>query len=90
MKNWANDIETVLERWQQLEMQQVVNFETFNHYAIVHHSTTIEGSIRAAKEPEIFRSFMAGQYKRFLQQEMDRYEAALKPPAGSSFFTLLA
>ena len=45
---------------------------------------------RASGDPEIFRNFMSGQYIRFLQQEMDRYEAARRPAKGSGFFTLLA
>lgn len=45
---------------------------------------------RASKDFEIFRNFMAGQYTRFLQQEMDRYEAASHPSKGGGFFALLA
>lgn len=48
-----NSIEEILEKWHALEMQHILDFEKFNHYAIVHHSTTIEGSTLNETEVQV-------------------------------------
>jgi Fic family protein len=46
-------IEEIWENWHQLAMQKILDFEKFNHYAIVHHSTTIEGSTLTDTEVQL-------------------------------------
>jgi Fic family protein len=40
----APNIETLLAEYQSLPLTQIIDYERFNNYAIVHHSTVIEGS----------------------------------------------
>ncbi len=37
-------IENLLTEYQSLQLTQIIDYERFNDYAIVHHSTVIEGS----------------------------------------------
>lgn len=39
-----NEIITLIEKFQSLNLSANIDFDKFNHYAITHHSTTIEGS----------------------------------------------
>ncbi len=43
----------ILKQWQALKMDQILDFEKFNQYAIVHHSTTIEGSTLTETEAQL-------------------------------------
>jgi len=40
----ANDISILLNRYKELNLQDVLDHEKFNEYSIVHHSSSIEGS----------------------------------------------
>ncbi|MBK7884890.1 MAG: Fic family protein [Chitinophagaceae bacterium] len=42
-----------LQKYQQLELEKNIDFEKFNRYAIVHHSTTIEGSTLTEIETQL-------------------------------------
>lgn len=41
---YIEEVERLLKEYDSLQLQDVIDFEKFNHYAIVHHSTVIEGS----------------------------------------------
>jgi len=49
----VSELITILNKWQQLELHNVLDFEKFNQYAIVHHSTTIEGSTLTETEAQL-------------------------------------
>ena len=40
----SKNIIPLIEKFQSLNLSAVIDFDKFNHYAITHHSTTIEGS----------------------------------------------
>jgi Fic family protein len=42
-----------LQQWQALKMDEILDFDKFNQYAIVHHSTTIEGSTLTETEAQL-------------------------------------
>lgn len=48
-----SDIKTILQRWQAMKMDEILDFDKFNQYAIVHHSTTIEGSTLTETESQL-------------------------------------
>jgi len=48
-----NSINDILKKWDDLHMQEILDFEKSNHYAIVHHSTTIEGSTLTETESQL-------------------------------------
>lgn len=48
-----NDIEKLITRFQELKINEVVDFERFSHYAITHHSTFIEGSTLTENETRV-------------------------------------
>ena len=43
----------LLDRYQQYKLSQVVDYDKFNHYAITHHSTRIEGSTLTDTETQL-------------------------------------
>ncbi|MCF8443163.1 MAG: Fic family protein [Saprospiraceae bacterium] len=44
MSKLIHEVEGLLSTYQGLKLEQVLDYEKFNHYAITHHSTQIEGS----------------------------------------------
>jgi Fic family protein len=44
---------STLQKYQQLELEKNIDFEKFNRYAIVHHSSTIEGSTLTEIETQL-------------------------------------
>jgi Fic family protein len=46
-------IKNILQRWQAMKMDEILDFDKFNQYAIVHHSTTIEGSTLTETEAQL-------------------------------------
>jgi Fic family protein len=49
----VNDLTQILTQWQALKLHEVLDFDKFNQYAIVHHSTTIEGSTLTETEAQL-------------------------------------
>lgn len=49
MKNW----QSILRTYRDLKIQDVVNFEKYNEYAITHHSTALEGSTLTLTDTEV-------------------------------------
>ena len=48
-----NDILPILEEFQSLHLDEVIDFNKFNQYAIVHHSSVIEGSTLTENETRL-------------------------------------
>lgn len=48
-----NNTISTLQKYQQLELEKNIDFEKFNRYAIVHHSSTIEGSTLTEIETQL-------------------------------------
>ena len=48
-----NDISTLLDAYQALNLHEVIDHDRFNQYAIVHHSSTIEGSTLTENETRV-------------------------------------
>ncbi len=48
-----SELLNILDKWKQLQLHNVLDFEKFNQYAIVHHSTTIEGSTLTETETQL-------------------------------------
>ncbi len=48
-----NNTISVLQKYQQLELEKNIDFDKFNRYAIVHHSSTIEGSTLTEIETQL-------------------------------------
>ena len=40
----AGNIESLINEYQSLDLSAIIDFDKFNQYSIVHHSTTIKGS----------------------------------------------
>ncbi len=53
MKNWEEKIVKLLERYFMLNLNQDIDWEKFSHYAIVHHSTSIEGASLSIHETTV-------------------------------------
>jgi Fic family protein len=49
----TNNTISTLQKYQQLELEKNIDFEKFNRYAIVHHSSTIEGSTLTEIETQL-------------------------------------
>ena len=48
-----NQLNQILTQWQELKLHEILDFDKFNQYAIVHHSTTIEGSTLTETETQL-------------------------------------
>ena len=48
-----NDISALLNAYQALNLPEVIDHDRFNQYAIVHHSSTIEGSTLTENETRV-------------------------------------
>lgn len=56
MKELLEEIEKVTVQYREYGIEQALDWERFNHYAIVHHSTSIEGSSLTQEENELLLS----------------------------------
>ena len=48
-----HELNQILTQWQSLKLHEILDFDKFNQYAIVHHSTTIEGSTLTETEAQL-------------------------------------
>lgn len=48
-----SDISSIIKEFQSLQLDSVIDFNKFNHYAITYHSTTIEGSTLTENETRL-------------------------------------
>jgi Fic family protein len=48
-------IAITINQYQQLNLSQTIDYDKFNQYAIVHHSTTIEGSTLTEVETRLLK-----------------------------------
>jgi Fic family protein len=48
-----NDISQLIAAYQALELHKVIDYDRFNQYRIVHHSSTIEGSTLTENETRV-------------------------------------
>jgi len=53
MNKLVNDIESLLKQYNSLNIEQAIDWEKYNHYSIVHHSTSIEGSSLTEEETQM-------------------------------------
>ncbi len=53
MKTLLNKIEALTKEYQKLGIEQALDWKKYNHYAIVHHSTSIEGSTLTREETDL-------------------------------------
>jgi Fic family protein len=49
----VHELNQILNQWQALKLHEILDFDKFNQYAIVHHSTTIEGSTLTETEAQL-------------------------------------
>ena len=49
----AGNIESLINEYQSLDLSDIIDFDKFNHFSIVHHSTTIEGSTLTETETRL-------------------------------------
>jgi Fic family protein len=47
------DIKKIVEEYQSLNLHDVIDYDKFNQYAIVHHSSSIEGSTLTENETRL-------------------------------------
>jgi Fic family protein len=70
----------LLEKYKTLNLEQSIDWEKFNFYSIVHHSTSIEGASLTEEETQIFldEGFTAkGKPLLHHQMQKDNYDALL-------------
>lgn len=75
-----NNIENILSEYKSLNLSQVIDHDKFNQYAIVHHSTTIEGATLTEVETRLLLDEgLTPKGKPLLHSLMvqDHYEAIL-------------
>jgi Fic family protein len=53
MINLLNEIEILLNKYNSLNIPQAIDWGKYNHYSIVHHSTSIEGSSLTEEETQL-------------------------------------
>jgi Fic family protein len=53
MDNLLTEIELLLNKYNSLHIPQAIDWEKYNHYSIVHHSTSIEGSSLTEEETQL-------------------------------------
>lgn len=53
MNNQLKDIVLLLNKYNNLNIEQTIDWEKYNHYSIVHHSTSIEGSSLTEEETQL-------------------------------------
>lgn len=56
MNELLKEIEKLTRQYRSYDIEQALDWEKFNHYAIVHHSTSIEGSSLTEEETELLLS----------------------------------
>lgn len=48
-----DEVNILTARYKALHLEEVLNWEKYNHYAIVHHSTSIEGTSLTEEETQV-------------------------------------
>ena len=48
-----SEIITLIEKYRSLQLSKIIDFDKFNHYALTHHSTSIEGSTLTETETRL-------------------------------------
>jgi Fic family protein len=48
-----NALEAIVNEYRSLNLHEIIDYDKFNHYAIVHHSTSIEGSTLTENETRL-------------------------------------
>jgi Fic family protein len=80
MKENLENIIQLLEKYNQLDIQQAINWEKYNLYSIVHHSTSIEGASLTEIETQLLLDEgITAKGKPLLHHQMqkDHYDALL-------------
>jgi len=71
-------IEQLLKTYRSLELSKIINFDKFNHFAIVHHSSNIEGSTLTEIETQLLLDeglTPKGKPIQHSLMEVDHYQA---------------
>lgn len=101
MNNLLKDVSLLLKKYNSLNIEQSIDWEKYNHYSIVHHSTSIEGSSLTEEETQLLldESITAkGKPLEHHNMQRDNYKALLfvlnaasnKTPFDSAFIKKVA